>query len=71
MLLTFTLLHKYINIKHIHVCLFDTVYISCLKQGLNADYELTAKQGADTMAYIALLEEKLRPALVGTKEPYL
>ena len=29
------------------------------------DYELTARQGADTLAYIALLEEKLRPALVG------
>ncbi|KAG5280983.1 hypothetical protein AALO_G00066160 [Alosa alosa] len=36
------------------------------KQRLNADYELTAKQGADTMAYIALLEEKLRPALLHT-----
>ncbi|XP_058631400.1 metaxin-3 isoform X2 [Onychostoma macrolepis] len=33
------------------------------KRRFNADYELTAKQGADTMAYIALLEEKLRPAL--------
>lgn len=33
-------------------------------QRFNADYELTARQGADTMAYIALLEEKLRPALV-------
>lgn len=33
-------------------------------QSFNADYELTAKQGADTMAYIALLEEKLLPALV-------
>ncbi|TRY95874.1 hypothetical protein DNTS_021401 [Danionella cerebrum] len=31
---------------------------------INADFELTAKQGADTMAYIALLEEKLRPALL-------
>ncbi|XP_047236384.1 metaxin-3 isoform X1 [Girardinichthys multiradiatus] len=36
------------------------------KQRLNADYELTARQGADTMAYIALLEEKLRPALLHT-----
>lgn len=33
-------------------------------QRFNADYELTAREGADTMAYIALLEEKLRPALV-------
>lgn len=36
------------------------------KQRFNADFELTAKQGADTMAYIALLEEKLRPALLHT-----
>uniref|UniRef100_A0A8D3DWR1 Metaxin n=1 Tax=Scophthalmus maximus TaxID=52904 RepID=A0A8D3DWR1_SCOMX len=35
-------------------------------QRFNADYELTARQGADTMAYIALLEEKLRPALLHT-----
>ncbi|XP_063051195.1 metaxin-3 [Engraulis encrasicolus] len=34
------------------------------KQRFNADYDLTAKQGADTMAYMALLEEKLRPALL-------
>ncbi|KAM3838333.1 metaxin-3-like [Diretmus argenteus] len=36
------------------------------KRRFNADYELTARQGADTMAYIALLEEKLRPALLHT-----
>ncbi|EHA98411.1 Metaxin-3 [Heterocephalus glaber] len=30
----------------------------------NADYELSAKQGADTLAYIALLEEKLLPAVM-------
>ncbi|OXB63328.1 hypothetical protein ASZ78_015663 [Callipepla squamata] len=36
------------------------------KQRYNADYELSAKQGADTLAYIALLEEKLLPALVNT-----
>lgn len=36
----------------------------CPEQRFNADYELSAKQGADTMAYIALLEEKLQPALV-------
>ncbi|XP_012771881.1 metaxin-3 isoform X2 [Maylandia zebra] len=36
------------------------------KQRFNADYELTARQGADTMAYIALLEEKLQPALLHT-----
>ncbi|XP_063754193.1 metaxin-3 isoform X2 [Eleginops maclovinus] len=34
------------------------------KQRFNADYELSARQGADTMAYIALLEERLRPALL-------
>uniref|UniRef100_A0A2K6GED0 Metaxin 3 n=1 Tax=Propithecus coquereli TaxID=379532 RepID=A0A2K6GED0_PROCO len=32
----------------------------------NADYELSAKQGADTLAYIALLEEKLLPAVLHT-----
>ncbi|KAM6931138.1 metaxin-3 isoform 3-T3 [Xenentodon cancila] len=36
------------------------------KQRFNADFELTARQGADTMAYIALIEEKLRPALLHT-----
>ncbi|TDH12719.1 hypothetical protein EPR50_G00049860 [Perca flavescens] len=36
------------------------------KRRCNADYELTARQGADTMAYIALLEEKLLPALLHT-----
>ncbi|XP_048359976.1 metaxin-3 [Sphaerodactylus townsendi] len=36
------------------------------KQKYNADYELSAKEGADTLAYIALLEEKLQPALLHT-----
>ncbi|XP_074527436.1 metaxin-3 isoform X1 [Halichoeres trimaculatus] len=36
------------------------------KQRFNADFELTARQGADTMAYIALIEEKLRPAVLHT-----
>ncbi|XP_061762349.1 metaxin-3 isoform X1 [Nerophis ophidion] len=36
------------------------------KQRFNADYELSARQGADTMAYIALLQEKLQPALLHT-----
>ncbi|XP_030323768.1 metaxin-3 isoform X3 [Calypte anna] len=36
------------------------------KQKYNADYQLSAKQGADTLAYIALLEEKLLPALLHT-----
>ncbi|KAM6109418.1 metaxin-3 isoform 2-T2 [Phoenicopterus ruber ruber] len=36
------------------------------KRKYNADYELSAKQGADTLAYIALLEEKLLPALLHT-----
>ncbi|XP_069079289.1 metaxin-3 isoform X2 [Pleurodeles waltl] len=34
------------------------------KQKYNADYDLSAKEGADTLAYIALLEEKLLPALL-------
>ncbi|XP_037834426.1 metaxin-3 isoform X2 [Kryptolebias marmoratus] len=64
------------------VCFFSTSSKSCSKmirfgcffcffltlslQRFNADYELTARQGADTMAYVALLEEKLRPALLHT-----
>uniref|UniRef100_H3DD85 Metaxin n=1 Tax=Tetraodon nigroviridis TaxID=99883 RepID=H3DD85_TETNG len=36
------------------------------KQRFNADYELSAREGADTMAYIALIDEKLRPALLHT-----
>ncbi|OBS71640.1 hypothetical protein A6R68_13783 [Neotoma lepida] len=36
------------------------------KQKYNADCELSAKQGADTLAYIALLEEKLLPAVLHT-----
>ncbi|KAF5923251.1 hypothetical protein HPG69_012341 [Diceros bicornis minor] len=34
------------------------------KQKYNADYELSTKQGADTLAYIALLEKKLLPAVL-------
>ncbi|XP_003216397.1 metaxin-3 [Anolis carolinensis] len=36
------------------------------KQKYNADYDLSAKEGADTLAYISLLEEKLHPALIHT-----
>uniref|UniRef100_A0A8D0H4C0 Metaxin 3 n=1 Tax=Sphenodon punctatus TaxID=8508 RepID=A0A8D0H4C0_SPHPU len=36
------------------------------KQKYNADYELSARHGADTLAYIALLEEKLLPAMLHT-----
>ncbi|XP_053331486.1 metaxin-1 [Spea bombifrons] len=36
------------------------------KQKYNADYDLSAKQGADTLAFVSLLEEKLLPALVYT-----
>uniref|UniRef100_A0AAY4DA04 Metaxin n=1 Tax=Denticeps clupeoides TaxID=299321 RepID=A0AAY4DA04_9TELE len=34
------------------------------KQKYNADYDLSAKEGADTLAFISLLEEKLMPALI-------
>ncbi|MEE6458493.1 hypothetical protein FKM82_000306 [Ascaphus truei] len=34
------------------------------KQKYNADYVLSAKEGSDTLAYIALLEEKLLPATI-------
>ncbi|XP_056397569.1 metaxin-3 isoform X2 [Hyla sarda] len=36
------------------------------KQRYNADYVLSAREGSDTLAYIALLEEKLLPALLHT-----
>ncbi|KAM4690193.1 metaxin-1 [Rhinophrynus dorsalis] len=36
------------------------------KQKYNADYDLSAKQGADTLAFVSLLEEKLLPALIHT-----
>ncbi|XP_053551402.1 metaxin-1 [Bombina bombina] len=34
------------------------------KQKYNADYDLSAKQGADTLAFMSLMEEKLLPALI-------
>lgn len=36
------------------------------KQKFNADRELSAKQGAGTRVYIALLEEKLHPGVLHT-----
>lgn len=33
-------------------------------QKYNADYDLSARQGADTLAFMSLLEEKLLPVLV-------
>lgn len=35
-----------------------------LPQKYNADYDLSARQGADTLAFMSLLEEKLLPVLV-------
>ncbi|XP_067395288.1 metaxin-1 isoform X2 [Emydura macquarii macquarii] len=34
------------------------------KQKYNADYDLSARQGADTLAFVSLLEEKLLPVLM-------
>ncbi|CAM2108419.1 metaxin-1 [Caretta caretta] len=34
------------------------------KQKYNADYDLSARQGADTLAFVSLLEEKLLPVLI-------
>ncbi|XP_019383497.1 PREDICTED: metaxin-1 [Gavialis gangeticus] len=36
------------------------------KQKYNADYDLSARQGADALAFMCLLEEKLLPALIHT-----
>lgn len=38
--------------------------LSLVFQKYNADYDLSAKEGADTLAFVSLLEEKLLPALV-------
>uniref|UniRef100_A0ABI7X0B2 Metaxin-1 n=1 Tax=Felis catus TaxID=9685 RepID=A0ABI7X0B2_FELCA len=40
----------------------------CYTQGpkYNADYDLSARQGADTLAFMSLLEEKLLPVLIHT-----
>uniref|UniRef100_A0A673ILU2 Metaxin-1 n=1 Tax=Sinocyclocheilus rhinocerous TaxID=307959 RepID=A0A673ILU2_9TELE len=40
------------------------IIIHLRKQKYNADYDLSAKEGADTLAFVSLLEEKLLPALV-------
>ncbi|XP_062905406.1 metaxin-3 isoform X2 [Mobula hypostoma] len=42
----------------------DNILNFLRKQKYNADHELSAKQAADTLAFIALIEEKLRPALL-------
>ncbi|XP_055731765.1 metaxin-1-like [Salvelinus fontinalis] len=44
----------------------SNVIIHLRKQKYNADYDLSAKEGADTLAFVSLLEEKLLPALVFT-----
>lgn len=36
-------------------------------QKYNADYDLSARQGADTLAFMSLLEEKLLPVLVSAQ----
>ncbi|XP_006009133.1 metaxin-1 [Latimeria chalumnae] len=36
------------------------------KQKYNADYDLSAMQGADTLAFVSLLEEQLLPAVIFT-----
>uniref|UniRef100_A0A8C2QNX4 Metaxin-1 n=1 Tax=Cricetulus griseus TaxID=10029 RepID=A0A8C2QNX4_CRIGR len=36
------------------------------KEKYNADYDLSARQGADTLAFMSLLEEKLLPVLIHT-----
>lgn len=38
-------------------------------QKFNADYDLSARQGADTLAFMSLLEEKLLPVLVSAPRP--
>lgn len=40
------------------------IIIHLRKQKYNADYDLSAKEGADSLAFISLMEEKLLPALI-------
>ncbi|XP_041962457.1 metaxin-1a isoform X1 [Alosa sapidissima] len=40
------------------------IIIEFRKQKYNADFDLSAKEGADTLAFISLVEEKLMPALI-------
>lgn len=40
------------------------IRLSVAFQKYNADYDLSAKEGADTLAFVSLLEEKLLPAVV-------
>ncbi|XP_056122139.1 metaxin-1a [Rhinichthys klamathensis goyatoka] len=40
------------------------IIIQLRKQKYNADYDLSAKEGADTLAFTSLLEERLLPALI-------
>uniref|UniRef100_A0A671NV89 Metaxin n=1 Tax=Sinocyclocheilus anshuiensis TaxID=1608454 RepID=A0A671NV89_9TELE len=42
------------------------IIIHLRKQKYNADYNLSAKEGADMLAFVSLLEEKLLPALIYT-----
>lgn len=44
--------------------------ILCVFQKYNADYDLSAKEGADSLAFISLMEEKLKPALVRNKDAF-
>ncbi|XP_012870744.1 PREDICTED: metaxin-1 isoform X3 [Dipodomys ordii] len=40
-----------------------------MERKYNADYDLSARQGADTLAFMSLLEEKLLPVLVSMYRP--
>lgn len=40
------------------------IIIHLRKQKYNADYDLSAKEGADSLAFTSLIEEKLLPALI-------
>ncbi|KAK5614039.1 metaxin 1 [Crenichthys baileyi] len=42
------------------------IIVHLRKRKYNADYDLSAKEGADSLAFISLLEEKLIPALIYT-----
>lgn len=44
-------------------------FLSLNLQKFNADFDLSAREGADSLAFISLMEEKLTPALVRHQHP--
>lgn len=50
--------------RNMDFCSYSAQNLVFFPQKYNADFDLSAKEGADSLAFISLIEEKLRPALV-------